>query len=126
MEVTDLALATVAALGPYLTNVGETAAKKIGEDLYNWLKSRFEKEEKKDSQTALEQLKLKPESEARRAVLVETITDYAKMEPEDFRTELTERIQQITSTKTELGTLVGQVISGKVAVVNTMYGNINM
>jgi hypothetical protein len=126
MEWMNIALAATAILGPYLTKTGEAAAQKIGEDFYHWIKMRFEKKDDKDIQVGLSQLEKKPDSKSRRDVLAEILTERAEADPDGFGAELQARVQQVVAIKSEVGTLVGQIVAGKVSVVNVMYGDINM
>lgn len=126
MDWANISLAAVAVLGPYLTEAGKSMAKKIGEDFYTWLKQRFEKDKDNDVNMALSLLEKKPDSETRRNVLAEAITKTAEDDPEGFGMELQSRIQQISTTEGEIGALVGQIVAGKVTVVNNMYGDIKM
>ena len=126
MDWTNLALASVAIIGPYLTTVGETAAKKIGEDFYQWLKQCFKKNKDEEAQVALSQLEKKPASKSRRDVLAEVLAERAEIDPNGFGKELQTRVQQVAKTESEVGTLIGQIVAGKVSVVNIMYGDIKM
>lgn len=126
MDWTTIGLAATAILGPFLTKGGEAIAEKAGENLFSWLKQRFEKEQDDDAKAALAQLERKPDSKPRRDVLAETLTERAVNDPDGFGTELQNRVQQVANTEGKIGILVGQIIAGNVNVINTMYGDIHM
>lgn len=126
MDWTAIGLAATAILGPFLTKGGEAIAEKAGENLFGWLKQRFEKERDDDAKASLAQLEKKPDSKPRRDALAETLTDRATNDPDGFGAELQNRVQQVAATEGKIGTLVGQIIAGNVNVINTMYGDIHM
>lgn len=126
MDWTNIGLAAVAILGPFLTKAGEVAAEKVSEDLYNWLRQRFQNDQDDDAQMALTQLEKKPDSKPRRETLAETLSERAANDPDDFGAELQSRIQKVAAIEGTIGTLVGQIIAGNVNVINTMYGDIHM
>ena len=126
MNWTHMGLAVVSILGPFLTKAGEASAKKVGEDFYNWLKQRFQKNQDDDAQMVLTQLEKKPDSKPRREALAETLAERAATDPDGFGAELQSRVQKIAETEETIGMLVGQIIAGNVNVINTMYGDIHM
>ena len=126
MDWTQISLAVVAILGPFLTKAGEAASEKIGEELYDWLKQRFQKAQDDDAQMALAQLEKKPDSKPRRDALVEVLAERAAADPAGFGAELQSRVQKIAETRGNVGALVGQIIAGNANVINIMYGDIHM
>lgn len=65
--INSVAAAAVGFLVPYLTGAGEAAAKKIGEDIYQAIKTRFGK--KPTAQETLADLKQTPEDRDKQAAL---------------------------------------------------------
>lgn len=119
-----ISTAAVAILGPYLTKAGESAARKIGEDFYTWLKQRFANDD--EVQVTLTQLEQEPDSEHQRDALAETLAKRATAEPEGFGSELETHVRNVAATDTTVGKLVEQIIAEKVNVINVMHGDIHM
>jgi hypothetical protein len=119
-----ISMAAVAILGPYVTKAGESAARKIGEDFYTWLKERFANDD--DVQATLTQLEQEPDSKRRRDALAETLAERATAEPEGFGSELETHVRNVAATEGAVGKLVEQIIAGKANVINVMYGDIHM
>lgn len=126
MNWTNISIAAVAILGPYLTEAGMSVSKKIGEDFYFWLKNRIDKKKDNDVVVSLSLLEKQPASESRRTLLAESIAKEAELDPNGFGTELGAQIKKVSNSDGEFGQLIGQIIAGKVTVINTMYGDVNM
>lgn len=120
MDWLNISLATMAVLGPYIKKAGESVAQKLGEDMYKWLKKRFDDDE--EVQVALSRLEKKPDSERAQKFFTEILEERAEADPNGFGTELQSRIQQIANTDSNMGELVGQIIAGKVNIIGEISG----
>jgi hypothetical protein len=82
--MTWIAIATtvIGLLAPFAVKAGEEVAKKMGEEVYNALKKRFQKNEDKRAQKALENYMEEPDlyKDALNTVLVQK----AEASPDDF------------------------------------------
>jgi len=104
--ITTLAATAVGILVPYLAEAGKAATKKLGEDLYQYVKSYFYK--KDNAKEALDDLRSNPENS-------------------DFQAALRVQIQKLLDKDEkfakELSRIIGDVKESGGTVNNIVYGN---
>ena len=106
-----LASTTVAFLSPYLARVGEAAAKRIGEDLYQVVKARFSKEP--TAKAALEDLAGTPDDEDIQAQLRVQLKKLMK-EDRKFAAQVEQMTQE--ANQTEAGATIIKQVAGDNAI----------
>lgn len=118
MDPKTIATVVVGFLAPYLTKSGEEIAKKIGEGIYEKLRSRFAK--KPAARAALTDLEKAPTDENAQAA-VRLQLNKILTEDEEFANELSSLIEK--TGETEAGRIVITQIGGDNA---TMIGSIKV
>lgn len=119
LTLTALASAAVVILTPYLTKAGEKVAEKIGESLFNLVKTKFSGD--KEAEATLQLYESKPERF--KGALQETIAEKLANDP-DFEAKLHQLVAQADKqsggsvTQTAIGSNIAQASHGGTASVN--------
>ena len=118
--ISVIAAAAVSILSPYLAKAGEVVAKKVGEDIYQVLKTRFGK--KPAAKEALADLEKNPKDiDSQAAVRVQLKKVLA--EDEAFAAKLQHLLQE--AGKTEAGaTIIKQIAGDNAKQFGQVFGNI--
>ncbi|MFC1976135.1 hypothetical protein ACFLXQ_07035 [Chloroflexota bacterium] len=121
--MTWIAIATtvIGLLAPFAVKAGEEVAKKMGEDVYNALKKRFQKDDDKRAQKALENYMEEPD--LYKDALGTVLTQKAETSPDDFGAllkTLAEKVGDIGGSggQTAIGSNIAQADRGSTATVN--------
>lgn len=119
LTLTALSAAAVTILTPYVTKAGEKVAEKLGESLFNLVKSKFSGDEETE-----ETLKLYEKKPQRfEGALADTIEEKLKADP-DFEAKLREIVAQADAqtggsvSQTAIGSNIAQASHGGTASVN--------
>lgn len=92
MNWTPIIGAVIGLLAPYAAKAGEAAAKKLGEDIYNKLKGRFQRDKDESAQRALDNYVAEPD--VYEEALGKVLTRKAEANPDDFGVFLQEMARQ--------------------------------
>lgn len=118
--ITVLTSTAVGILSSYLAKAGESAAKKIGEDIYDVLKGRFEK--KPAAQEVLTDLEKSPEDTDIQGAMRIQLKKLLQ-EDEAFATQLQETLTK--AGKTEAGaTIIQQHAGDNATQIGQIYGDV--
>lgn len=118
--ITVIATTAVGFLTPYLAKVGEAAAKKVGEDIYQALKNRFSK--KPAAQEALTDLEKSPDDADLQAVLRVQLQKVLK-DDEGLAQQLQNILQKAGKTKTG-ATTIQQIAGDNAQQFGQVFGDI--
>lgn len=118
--ISIIATSTIAFLSPYLVKVGETAAEKLGSEIYQMLKIRFA--QKPGAQEALADLEKSPEDHDLQATLRVQLKKLLA-EDEGFAIELQQLLKEVS--KTESGsTIIKQVAGDNAKQFGQVFGDV--
>jgi hypothetical protein len=127
-SITSLAATAVAVLAPYLTKAGEKFAEEAGkaalariENLYQYLKTRFEKEPA--AKDALSDLEANPKDDDVKATLRRQLTKQMNADP-SIQDALQTLLKDIDQDKKSMSFLV-QVYGGEVKNITQIGGNVD-
>ncbi len=119
-SINVLTTAAIGILSPYLAKAGEVVAKKLGEDIYRVLKTRFGK--KPSAQEALTDLEKTPDDPDLQAALRVQLKKLLA-EDEAFAAQLQHLLEE--GGKTETGsTVIKQVAGDNAKQFGQVFGNI--
>jgi len=120
MDWTIITTAVIGLLAPFAAKVGEGAAKKLGEDIYNKLKGRFIKDKDESAQKVLDNYVAEPD--VYDSALGKKLAQKAEANPDDFGVflkSLAEKAGGIGGSggQTAIGSYIQQVDRGSTGIM---------
>lgn len=117
-----IATAVIGLLAPFAVKAGEEVAKKMGEDVYNALKKRFQKDKDEDAEEVLDNYIRKPK--VYEDTLSKVLAQKAEGAPDDFGTFLKTLAEKAggemsgSGGQTAIGSYIAQADRGSTASIS--------